>query len=82
MVKAFARLWTEYDLLGNVFQSWWRIAQAFFWSRCVAIPLGLLMGSFRVGVTTWSTRRRAHALHADHGVPARLHRAVRHGRRR
>ncbi|MCC6367733.1 MAG: ABC transporter permease [Bryobacterales bacterium] len=46
VVKAIARLWVEYDLLGNVFQSWWRIAQAFFWSALVAIPLGLLMGSF------------------------------------
>jgi NitT/TauT family transport system permease protein len=47
VVQAFVRLWTEYDLLGNVFKSWWRIAQAFFWSAVVAIPLGLLMGSFR-----------------------------------
>lgn len=46
VVKAIARLWTEYDLAGNVLQSWWRIAQAFFWSAAVAIPLGLLMGSF------------------------------------
>ncbi len=46
VVKAIARLWAEYDLLGNVFQSWWRIAQAFCWSAAVAIPLGLLMGSF------------------------------------
>jgi NitT/TauT family transport system permease protein len=47
VMGAFGRLWTEYDLLGNVVQSWWRIAQAFFWSALVAIPLGLLMGSFR-----------------------------------
>ena len=47
VVQAFVRLWTEYDLLGNVFKSWWRIAQAFIWSAVVAIPLGLLMGSFR-----------------------------------
>lgn len=46
VVKAMARLWTEYDLLGNVVQSWWRIAQAFFWSAALAIPLGLVMGSF------------------------------------
>jgi len=46
VVTAVGRLWTEYDLLGNVFQSWWRIAQAFAWSALVAIPLGLLMGSF------------------------------------
>ena len=47
VLQAFVRLWTEYDLLGNVFKSWWRIAQAFLWSAVVAIPLGLLMGSFR-----------------------------------
>lgn len=47
VVQAFVRLWTEYDLLGNVFKSWWRIAQAFLWSAVIAIPLGLLMGSFR-----------------------------------
>src|SRR6516165_5989975 len=47
VVRAFARLWTEYDLLGNVFESWWRIAQAFFWCTVVAIPLGILMASFR-----------------------------------
>jgi len=46
VIKAMARLWVEYDLLGNVLQSWWRIAQAFFWSAAVAVPLGLLMGSF------------------------------------
>ncbi len=47
VLKAFGQLWTEYDLLGNVFQSWWRIAQAFFWCGIVAIPLGILMASFR-----------------------------------
>jgi NitT/TauT family transport system permease protein len=47
VVQAFVRLWTDYDLPGNVFQSWWRIAQAFLWSAVIAIPLGLLMGSFR-----------------------------------
>jgi len=47
VVAAIGRLWTEYDLLGNVFQSWWRIAQAFFWCAVVAIPLGILMASFR-----------------------------------
>jgi NitT/TauT family transport system permease protein len=46
VVQAFIRLWTEYDLAGNVFQSWWRIAQAFVWAAVIAIPLGLLMGSF------------------------------------
>ena len=47
VVRAFGKLWTEYDLLGNVFKSWWRIAQAFFWCAVVAIPLGILMASFR-----------------------------------
>jgi len=47
VITAFGRLWTEYDLLGNVFMSWWRIGQAFVWSAAIAIPLGLLMGSFR-----------------------------------
>ncbi len=47
VVQAFVRLWTEYDLLGNVFQSWWRIAQAFFWCAVIAIPLGVLMAGFR-----------------------------------
>ncbi len=46
VVKAFGSLWTEYNLLGNVFMSWWRIAQAFLWSALVAIPLGLLMAAF------------------------------------
>jgi NitT/TauT family transport system permease protein len=46
VIRAVARLWVEYDLLGNVFMSWWRIAQAFFWCAVVAIPLGVLMGSY------------------------------------
>jgi len=47
VVRAFGKLWTDYDLLGNVVKSWWRIAQAFLWCTVVAIPLGILMGSFR-----------------------------------
>lgn len=47
VAKAFVGLWAEYDLLGNVAQSWWRIFQAFMWCAVVAIPLGLLMGAFR-----------------------------------
>jgi len=46
VLTAFVGLWTEYDLLGNVIQSWWRIAQAFFWSALIAIPLGLLMAGY------------------------------------
>jgi len=46
VVQAFVRLWTEYDLLQNVFQSWWRIGQAFLLCVVIAIPLGLLMASF------------------------------------
>ena len=47
VIQAFGKLWTEYDLLGNVFMSWWRIAQAFFWSAVIAIPVGILMSSYR-----------------------------------
>ena len=46
VVKSFLSLWSEYDLLGNVAMSWWRIAQAFFWSALIAIPLGILMAGF------------------------------------
>ena len=46
VLRALVRLWGEYDLLGNVLESWWRIAQAFLWSAAVAIPLGLVMASF------------------------------------
>ncbi|PYV42019.1 MAG: hypothetical protein DMG06_15370 [Acidobacteria bacterium] len=46
VLRALVRLWGEYDLLGNVLQSWWRIAQAFLWSAALAIPFGLLMASF------------------------------------
>ena len=47
VIRAFGMLWTDYDLLGNVRMSWWRIAQAFFWCAVVAIPLGILMSSYR-----------------------------------
>jgi len=47
VIQAIGRLWSEYNLLGNVLQSWWRIAQAFLWCALIAIPLGLLMASFR-----------------------------------
>ena len=47
VIVAFGKLWTEYDLLGNVVKSWWRIAQAFVWCTIVAVPLGILMASFR-----------------------------------
>src|SRR5437879_894922 len=47
VIRAFGKLWTEYDLLGNVVKSWWRIAQAFFWCTVVAVPLGILMASYR-----------------------------------
>jgi NitT/TauT family transport system permease protein len=47
VIVAFGELWTKWDLLGNVFMSWWRIAQAFFWCAVIAIPLGILMSSYR-----------------------------------
>ena len=46
VVRAFGMLFTEYDLFGNVFMSWWRIAQAFLWCVLWAVPLGVLMGAF------------------------------------
>ena len=47
VVRAFPSLWTDSELLRNVATSWWRIGQAFLWCAVIAIPLGLLMASFR-----------------------------------
>jgi len=47
VVRAFPALWTESELFRNVATSWWRIGQAFLWCAVIAIPLGLLMASFR-----------------------------------
>jgi NitT/TauT family transport system permease protein len=47
VAMAMGNLLTEYNLLGNVAMSWWRIAQAFLWCVAIAIPLGLCMGSFK-----------------------------------
>lgn len=47
VVRAFPDLWKESDLFKNVATSWWRIGQAFLWCAAIAIPLGLLMASFR-----------------------------------
>lgn len=47
VVRAFPQLWTESELVRNVSTSWWRIAQAFLWCVAIALPLGLLMASFR-----------------------------------
>ena len=47
VIRAFPSLWSESNLLKNVATSWWRIAQAFLWCVAIAIPLGLLMASFR-----------------------------------
>jgi NitT/TauT family transport system permease protein len=47
VLRAFPALFTENDLLRNVGTSWWRIAHAFLWCIVIAIPLGLLMASFR-----------------------------------
>jgi NitT/TauT family transport system permease protein len=47
VIRAFPALWTESDLFKNVATSWWRIGQAFLWCSVVAIPLGVLMASFR-----------------------------------
>ena len=47
VARAFVSLATNSDLLGNIAISWWRIFQAFAIAVLVAIPLGILMGSFR-----------------------------------
>ena len=47
VIRAFPDLWKDSDLLRNVTTSWWRIGQAFLWCAVIAIPLGLLMASFR-----------------------------------
>ncbi|HLJ27055.1 MAG TPA: ABC transporter permease subunit [Candidatus Angelobacter sp.] len=47
VIRAFPALFTENALLKNVETSWLRIGQAFLWCAVIAIPLGLLMASFR-----------------------------------
>jgi ABC-type nitrate/sulfonate/bicarbonate transport system permease component len=47
VLLAFPSLFSERGLLANVWASWVRIGQAFLWCAVVAIPLGLLMASFR-----------------------------------
>ncbi|HWF03671.1 MAG TPA: hypothetical protein VHA06_08295, partial [Candidatus Angelobacter sp.] len=47
VVKAFPPLFSERNLLGNVYASWLRIGQAFLWCVIVAVPLGLFMATFR-----------------------------------
>jgi NitT/TauT family transport system permease protein len=47
VVRAFIYLASDYNLFGNIVVSWWRIFQAFVIAVVVAIPLGILMGSFK-----------------------------------
>jgi NitT/TauT family transport system permease protein len=47
VLRAFPSLFSESALLQNVYASWLRIGQAFLWCAVIAIPLGLLMASFR-----------------------------------
>lgn len=47
VIRAFPDLWKDSQLIQNVAISWWRIGQAFLWCAIIAIPLGLLMASFR-----------------------------------
>src|SRR4029077_3182481 len=47
VLRAFKPLFTERGLLPNVYASWLRIGQAFLWCVIIAVPLGLLMASFR-----------------------------------
>jgi ABC-type nitrate/sulfonate/bicarbonate transport system permease component len=47
VLRAFGPLFSEHGLLSNVKASWLRIGQAFLWCVVIALPLGLLMASFR-----------------------------------
>src|SRR5215467_455762 len=47
VLQAFPSLFSERGLLANVWASWLRIGQAFLWCAVVAVPLGLLMASFK-----------------------------------
>lgn len=47
VLRAFGPLFSERGLLTNVYASWLRIGQAFLWCAIIALPLGLLMASFR-----------------------------------
>jgi NitT/TauT family transport system permease protein len=47
VLRAFRPLFTERGLLSNVYASWVRIGQAFLWCVIIAVPLGLLMATFR-----------------------------------
>ncbi|MBI2876802.1 MAG: ABC transporter permease subunit [Candidatus Tectomicrobia bacterium] len=46
VARAFVSLARDYNLIGNIAVSWWRIFQAFTIAAVVAIPMGILMGSF------------------------------------
>src|SRR5215831_15507048 len=47
VVRAFPALFSERGLMANVWASWVRIGQAFLWCAVIAVPLGLVMASFR-----------------------------------
>src|SRR5690349_20383597 len=47
VLRAFPHLFSERGLMANVWASWVRIGQAFLWCAVIAVPLGLLMASFR-----------------------------------
>jgi NitT/TauT family transport system permease protein len=47
VLRAFGPLFSEHGLLSNVYASWLRIGQAFLWCAVIALPLGLMMASFR-----------------------------------
>jgi NitT/TauT family transport system permease protein len=47
VLRAFPLLFSDRGLLPNVWASWLRIGQAFLWCAVIAVPLGLLMASFR-----------------------------------
>ncbi|MEB3294381.1 MAG: ABC transporter permease [Synechococcales bacterium] len=46
VIQAFGRLWQTGELLKDTVASLWRVGVGFFLAALVAIPIGILMGSF------------------------------------
>ncbi|MGB5900805.1 MAG: ABC transporter permease [Geitlerinemataceae cyanobacterium] len=46
VIEAFGRLWSTGELLQDTIASLWRVGVGFFLASAIAIPVGVLMGSF------------------------------------
>jgi NitT/TauT family transport system permease protein len=58
----------EDDLLDDVAISTWRVVAGFALSAVIALPLGLLVGTYRAGAGLAGTADRLHPLHAGGGL--------------